>query len=169
MFTLRMRREMAIAALAACFAAGAANAVAPGDAAPSLSLPDEAGKIVALDQIKGRVVYVDFWASWCGPCKRSFPWMNEMHRKYADQGLTIVAVNVDKRKADAAKFLAANPGAFTIVYDPSGGTPTAWDVKGMPTSYLMDRSGRILSVESGFSDETKGALEARIQAALQTR
>ncbi len=169
MFTSRMRRAWTIAALAAACLAGAARAVAPGDAAPALSLPDTTGSTVALDRLKGRVVYVDFWASWCGPCKRSFPWMNEMHRKYGDQGLTVVAVNVDKKREDAAKFLAATPGAFTIVYDPAGGTPAAWQVKGMPTSYLVDRDGRIVAVDSGFRDESKDALEARIRAALGAR
>jgi thiol-disulfide isomerase/thioredoxin len=166
MFTTRMRRALTIFALAAACATGAARAVAPGDAAPALSLPDTGGTTVALDKLKGRVVYVDFWASWCGPCKRSFPWMNEMHRKYGDQGLTVVAVNVDRKREDAAKFLAATPGAFTIVYDPAGGTPAAWQVKGMPTSYLVDRAGRIVAVDSGFRDDTKDDLEARIKAAL---
>ncbi|HQU48884.1 MAG TPA: TlpA disulfide reductase family protein [Casimicrobiaceae bacterium] len=142
------------------------KALAPGDAAPAFALPDARGATVALENLRGRVVVVDFWASWCGPCKRSFPWMSEMQRRYGDRGLSIVAVNVDKRLEDAAKFLATTPGDFTIVYDPSGASPAAWDVKGMPTSYLVDRSGRIVSVESGFRDESKGALEARIQAAL---
>lgn len=167
MFTRRMRRAMRTCALAAWVAASPSWAVAPGDAAPGLALPDAGGSTVALDKLRGRVVYVDFWASWCGPCKRSFPWMNEMHRKYGEQGFTIVAVNVDKRREDAAKFLAVTPGAFTIVYDPSGGAPAAWDVKGMPTSYLVDRNGRIIAVDSGFREESKDALEARIKAALR--
>lgn len=166
---MRLRFVLILALLGAGLATPAARAVAPGDAAPALSLPDAGGTTVALDKLKGRVVWVDFWASWCGPCKRSFPWMNEMHRKYGDQGLTVVAVNVDRKREDAAKFLAATPGAFTIVYDPSGGAPAAWDVKGMPTSYLVDRSGKVVAVDSGFRDETKDALEARIRAALQSR
>jgi len=114
-------------------------------------------------------VVVDFWASWCGPCKRSFPWMGEMQKKYGDGGLTVVAINVDKKREDAAKFLAATPGAFTIVYDPAGSVASSYDVKGMPTSYLVDRAGRVVAVDSGFRDDAKAAWEARIKSALETR
>jgi thiol-disulfide isomerase/thioredoxin len=169
MIRTHLRLALMLAAMAACVAVGPVGAVAPGDAAPPLALPDESGATVSLDVLRGRVVYVDFWASWCGPCKRSFPWMGEVQRKYRDRGLTVLAVNVDKRRSDASKFLAATPGAFTIVYDPSGSAPSAWDVKGMPTSYLVDRSGRIVSVESGFRDESRDDFEARIKAALDAR
>ena len=95
--------------------------------------------------------------------------MNELERRYADRGLAVVAINVDKKREDAAKFLAATPGAFTIVYDPVGTVPTAYDVKGMPTSYIVDRSGKVVSVDAGFRDDTKAAAEARIKAAVEAR
>ncbi len=97
----------------------AACAVALGEAAPAFALPNAAGQNVDLDKLRGSVVYVDFWASWCGPCKRSFPWMNEMTRKYGPKGLTIVAINVDKKREDAEKFLKVAPAEFTVVYDPT--------------------------------------------------
>ena len=146
-----------------------AHAVGVGEAAPAFSLATAKGDTVALDRLKGQVVYVDFWASWCGPCKRSFPWMGEMQRKFGDQGFTVVAINVDKKREDAAKFLAATPGAFTIVYDPAGSVATAYDVKGMPTSYLVDRAGRIVAVDSGFRDDAKAAWEARIKSTLESK
>ncbi len=155
--------------LAVWLLATCARAAQPGDAAPAFTLPEGDGKTVAIDQLRGRVVYVDFWASWCGPCRRSFPWMGEMQRKYGDGGLTVVAVNVDKKREDAAKFLAHTPGAFTIVYDPAGSVASSYDVKGMPTSYLVDRAGRIVAVDSGFRDDAKAGLEARIKAALDAR
>jgi cytochrome c biogenesis protein CcmG, thiol:disulfide interchange protein DsbE len=169
MFTTMMRPVRMLMALAVGLLSASAWPAAPGDAAPPFALPDAGGATVALDKLKGRVVYVDFWASWCGPCRRSFPWMGEMQRRYGDQGLTIVAINVDKKREDAAKFLAHTPGAFTIVYDPAGGVPSAYDVKGMPTSYLVDRAGRVVAVDSGFHDEAKAAIEARIRAALDSR
>ncbi|HYR01553.1 MAG TPA: TlpA disulfide reductase family protein, partial [Casimicrobiaceae bacterium] len=110
--------------------------------------------------------YVDFWASWCGPCRRSFPWMNEMHAKYGPNGLTVIGVNVDKRRPDAERFLQQTPAAFTIVYDSAGKTPEAYAVKGMPSSYLIDSAGKVVAVESGFRDEQKGELEARIRSLL---
>jgi len=155
---------LSIAALAATVAA-----VSAGDPAPPFALPTAAGETIALDRLKGRVVYVDFWASWCGPCRRSFPWMNEMQQKYGPAGFTVVGVNVDKRRPDADKFLQQTPATFTIVYDPAGTTPEAYGVKGMPSSYLVDASGKIVAVESGFRDEQKAELEARIRTLIPPR
>lgn len=157
------RRAAAVALLA--LAADAA-AVGAGEPAPPFSLPTAAGDTVALDKLHGRVVYVDFWASWCGPCRRSFPWMNEMHAKYGPSGLTVIGVNVDKRRPDAERFLQQTPAAFTIVYDSAGKTPEAYAVKGMPSSYLIDSAGKVVAVESGFRDEQKADLEARIRSLL---
>lgn len=143
-----------------------AHALRPGDAAPPLSLPAASGETVSLEALRGKAVYVDFWASWCGPCKRSFPWMADMQRKYGDRGFVVVAVNVDRKREDADRFLASTPAGFAVVFDASGRTPSAWEVKGMPSSYLIDASGRVAFVESGFRDERKDELEARIRAAL---
>ncbi len=164
-----MRRFALTAAVAVALAAAPARAIAPGEAAPAFALPDGSGATVSLAKLEGRVVYVEFWASWCAPCRRSFPWMGEMQKKYGPQGFTIVAVNVDKKREDAAKFLALTPAAFTVVYDPVGTVPTAYDVKGMPTSYLVDRSGKVVFVEAGFRDDMKAGAEARIKAALEAR
>ena len=161
--------SLAALAVAALLAPAPGLAATTGEPAPAFTLPDAGGAAVALDKLKGRVVYVDFWASWCGPCKRSFPWMGEMQKKYGDGGFTVVAINVDKKREDASKFLAATPGAFTIVYDPAGAVASSYDVKGMPTSYLVDRAGRIVAVDSGFRDDAKAAWEARIKSALDTK
>jgi cytochrome c biogenesis protein CcmG/thiol:disulfide interchange protein DsbE len=146
-----------------------ALATGVGDTAPSFLLPTAAGEPIALDKLKGRVVYVDFWASWCGPCRRSFPWMNEMQQKYGARGFTIVGVNVDKRRPDAERFLQQTPATFSIVYDEAGKTPEAYAVKGMPSSYLIDAAGKVVAVESGFRDEQKATFEERIRALLPPR
>src|SRR5450755_860471 len=122
--------------LALSLASGAARASEVGDRAPPFSLATAHGETIALDKLRGRVVYVDFWASWCGPCRRSFPWMNVMQQKYGAQGFTVIGVNVDKRRPDAQRFLQQTPAVFSIVYDETGKTPEAWAVKGMPSSYL---------------------------------
>ena len=164
-----MKRVRLLAFVAALAAAPAAFALAVGDVAPPLALPDGVGQPVDLAKLRGSVVYVDFWASWCGPCKRSFPWMNEMSRKYASKGLHVVAINVDKKRDDADRFLKASPAEFTVVYDAAGSTPAAWQVKSMPSSYLVDASGRIAWVENGFKDERKAEVEERIRAAIAAR
>ena len=156
-------------ALAFAVAATTSWAVGIGEAAPAFSLRDANGASVALERLRGQVVYVDFWASWCGPCRRSFPWMNELQRRYGDRGLTIVAINVDKNAADAARFLERNPAMFAVAYDQAGGTPSAYAVREMPSSYLIDSRGKVVEVEHGFHEERKGSLEQRVQALLAAR
>jgi cytochrome c biogenesis protein CcmG, thiol:disulfide interchange protein DsbE len=152
-----------------CFAllANTAHAVKVGDRAPALNLPTAAGaNTVAFDKSSGKVFYVDFWASWCGPCKQSFPWMSEMHEKYASRGLEIVAINVDTRRADADRFLSPSPVKFTVAFDPKGDTPKQYAVPSMPSSYLVDNSGKVIAVHSGFRDSDRAKLEAAIVDAL---
>jgi thiol-disulfide isomerase/thioredoxin len=154
---------------ASVLAPAIAHAVGIGEAAPPLRLANAKGDTVALDALRGQVVYVDFWASWCGPCKRSFPWMNELQQRYGDKGFTVVAVNVDKKADDAERFLSQTPARFTVVYDAPGATPAAWAVKGMPSSYLIDRTGKVVMVEQGFRDEQKPAVEQRIRELTANR
>ena len=145
-----------------------ASAVDVGQTAPSFDLPAELSSTVSLAQLKGKVVYLDFWASWCGPCRQSFPWMNEMHSKYGGKGLVIVAINVDATTADAKKFLGETPAKFEIAYDAKGLTPKAFGIKGMPTSYLIDRTGKILSTHAGFNPAKKSEIETALKHALET-
>ena len=146
--------------------AASTHAANPGTPAPPFALSTASGETVALAALRGRVVYVDFWASWCAPCRRSFPWMNAMQARYAGEGLAVVGVNVDKRRADAQRFLRDTPASWAADYDAEGATPSAYDVRGMPSSYLIDRQGNIAAVEEGFHDERRVALEARIRALL---
>jgi len=147
--------------------ASLAHAVRTGEPAPPLVLASASGETIDLARLRGRVVYVDFWASWCAPCRRSFPWMNALKARHEGQGLVIIGVNVDKRRADAERFLRDVPASFAIAFDPQGVAPAAFDVKGMPTSYVIDRRGVVAAVEEGFHDERAAALEARIRALLE--
>jgi thiol-disulfide isomerase/thioredoxin len=160
-----MRRFPALL-LASSIWAFSAQAATPGTPAPAFALPTASGEMVSLAPLRGRVVYVDFWASWCAPCRRSFPWMNELQARYGKDGLAIVGINVDKRREDAERFLRDTPASFTIVFDAQGKAPAAYDVKGMPSSYLIDRNGDVAAVEEGFHDERRNDVEARIRALL---
>ena len=122
-----------------------------------------------LDAYKGKVVYVDFWASWCGPCRQSFPWMNDLQAKYGSRGLQIVGVNLDAKDADARKFLSENNGNFLLAFDNKGATPKLYGVKGMPTSYLIDREGRIVSEHTGFNFSKTAGLEKEIEKLLENK
>jgi cytochrome c biogenesis protein CcmG/thiol:disulfide interchange protein DsbE len=124
------------------------------------------GANVKLSEYKGKIVYLDFWASWCAPCKQSFPWMNTMQEKYRSQGLEIVAVNLDASTDDAQKFLASNATKFTIAYDNKGQTPKLFGVKGMPTSYILNRDGKIIYQHMGFNDSEKEKMEQKLIEAL---
>jgi len=133
--------------------------------APDFTLPLDQGSI-SLSQFRGKVVYVDFWASWCVPCKKSFPWMNTMEREYGNKGLKIITINLDKKKSEVAKFLGRYPASFAVAYDPEGKTAAAYNVKGMPSSYLIDRNGKIIYTHIGFREHNKSELEQRIRMAL---
>ncbi len=119
-----------------------------------------------LEQYRGQVVYVDFWASWCIPCKKSFPWMNEMHQKYKDQGLKIIAVNVDENSADAEKFLADTPAEFMILRDPEGKLAKQYKLVGMPTSLLFDTQGKLVTRHVGFKTSKTESYETAIKKLL---
>jgi cytochrome c biogenesis protein CcmG/thiol:disulfide interchange protein DsbE len=133
-------------------------------AAPHFTLTTSTGRLDS-DSLRGRVVLVDFWASWCGPCRQSFPWMATMHDRYAAKGLVIVAVNLDKDRALADKFLDGFHVPFTVVFDPSGKTADAFHVKAMPTSFLVDRSGEIRMTHAGFDAKKTDAMEAALEEA----
>ena len=153
--------------LALVFALGTlpALAIEPGLAAPEFTLASARGP-VSLTALKGKVIYLDFWASWCGPCRQSFPWMNEMQAKYAAKGLQIVGVNLDANRGDADKFLTEVPAKFTVAFDPQGDTPKRYAIKGMPTSVLIGSNGKAIEVHSGFRADERQALEEAIASAL---
>ncbi|VAW67259.1 Thioredoxin family protein [hydrothermal vent metagenome] len=136
--------------------------------APEFSLKGDSGK-VSLASYKGQVVYVDFWASWCKPCRKSFPFMNNMHKKYGKKGLKVIAINLDSDHSSAAKFLKKNPAKFTIAYDPEGETANNYGLKVMPTSYLIDKKGNIINTHKGFKSNQTEKLEKHIVKALNKK
>jgi cytochrome c biogenesis protein CcmG/thiol:disulfide interchange protein DsbE len=117
---------------------------------------------------RGKVVLVDFWASWCEPCRRSFPWLNAMQARYADRGLVVIGVNVDRDRADADRFLQDVPAAFPIVYDPAGTLASRYDLPGMPASYVIGRNGAVVARHIGFRSNLRAQREAELQQLLET-
>jgi thiol-disulfide isomerase/thioredoxin len=134
----------------------------------ALAIPASARAEVppGLGDLHGKVIWVDFWASWCAPCRRSFPWLNDMQQKYAADGLEIVGVNVDEDRKLAEEFLTETPAKFTLRFDPKGELAKAFDVQAMPSSYVLDADGRVLARHFGFRLEDRGMYEQAIRSAL---
>lgn len=119
-----------------------------------------------LQEFHGKVVVLDFWASWCVPCRRSFPWMNSMQEKYGDEGLVIIGVNLDAADADAQAFLKETPADFRIISDPQGTLAREHDVIAMPTSYIFDRNGNLVTRHLGFKVKRQEEYEALLVETL---
>lgn len=140
-------------------------AVEVGQSAPDfkLSLLD-GSKSVKLSDYRGQVVYLDFWASWCGPCRQSLPAMNSLQTELFRKGFTVLAVNVDEDANAAKAFLKQFPVNYPVVADAQGATPDKFGLQGMPTSYLIDKNGKIALVHQGYKE---GDLNVIRQAATQ--
>lgn len=115
---------------------------------------------------QGQVVYLDFWASWCVPCRKSFPWMVAMQNKYAADGFTVISINVDANKALADEFLKESPSNFPIIYDPKGKLAREFKLKGMPSSYLYNRAGEMVAAHIGFFTHKKMGYEEALLSLL---
>tara|TARA_R110001583_G_scaffold77851_3_gene211606 strand:- start:32817 stop:33356 length:540 start_codon:yes stop_codon:yes gene_type:complete len=120
----------------------------------------------ALSEHIGKVVYLDFWASWCGPCRKSFPWMNTIQEKYKQQGFSVISINLDADKALAAKFLVETPANFSVIYDPKGKTAKHFSIQGMPSSMLIGRDGKIKYRHTGFFIKKIPQYQQEIEALL---
>ncbi|MGD9386552.1 MAG: TlpA disulfide reductase family protein [Thioalkalispiraceae bacterium] len=127
----------------------------------SIQVPTQQG-LIELANFKGQVIYLDFWASWCTPCKKSFPWLNQMQSKYQANGLKIIAVNLDEDQELARRFLAKHPAKFEIGYDPDGSIASRLQVQGMPSSFLINRDGEIVSSHVGFLEKDTVSMEQKI-------
>lgn len=134
--------------------------------APTFILPGVDNTQVNLTDYRGKVVLVDFWASWCTPCIRSFPWMDEMVAKYGEQGFDIIAINMDQDIILATKFLQRYPNKLTIAFDPQGVIAEQYEIMGLPNSFILNKQGEIVYQHVGFRLAELAKYEAEILSLL---
>ena len=134
--------------------------------APIFTLPGVDNSQVNLADYRGKVVLVDFWASWCTPCIRSFPWMDEMVEKYGKQGFEVIAINMDQESVLAEKFLQRYPNKLTIAFDPQGVVAEQYQIMGLPNSFILNKKGEVVYKHIGFRLSELDKYEAEISSLL---
>jgi peroxiredoxin len=132
-------------------ASGLAHGASPEpQPAPDFELPSRAGEAVRLGGLKGQVVMINFWATWCGPCRQEMPLLEQIHAKYEPLGFTLLGVNVEPDSAGAVKWLQKVPVSFPILFDTANAVAAQFGVEGMPSSVFVDREGRVRYVHRGY-------------------
>lgn len=137
--------------IALCLALNMAAPVLAAETAPVFSGTDlNSGRQVSLEEHRGKVVFVDFWASWCPPCLVSLPAFDQMYREINDPGFEIIAVNVDEDTADGVSFLEQHPVSYPVLSDPEGKIGIPWNIRSLPRSFLLNQEGEIVQVYKRF-------------------
>ena len=144
--------------------ATSALAAEEGKPAPDFTLKSLDGRNVKLNELRGTVVLVNFWASWCGPCRTEMPLLNDLYREYRDYGFTVVGINLDEERSQAMKLLDKVPVSFPVLFDPDNGTSETYTVDAMPTTVLIDRNGVVRHHHRGYKDGFMDKYEAQIKA-----
>jgi thiol-disulfide isomerase/thioredoxin len=130
--------------------AASADVIKPGAAAPAFQLHSSANTDLSLSDLKGQVVLINFWASWCGPCRQEMPVLEQLYKKYKPAGFALLGVNVEPKSADAEGFLKSTPVSFPILFDTDSKVSKLYEVSGMPSTVILDRSGKVRYVHHGY-------------------
>jgi len=152
--------------LAATLIIAMSAVIGASDLPPDLKIRYLDGKPFSLESLKGHVVVLDFWASWCVPCRASFPFFDKLQQKFGSQGLSVIGLSLEDNDDAITDFLDAVPTSFTIVRDPTGRAGEAFEVVAMPTTFLLDREGRIVARFEGSDKNVHARLEAAVTTLL---
>jgi peroxiredoxin len=143
-------------------------ALQPGDTAPPFEgSPLKGRAVVRLEDYRGQVVCLEFWASWSASCRRSLPWLERLHREHGAAGLEVIGINIDEKPGDALRFLKRYPVGFPVVGDAKGTIATAYNVQDMPTTCLVDRGGILRDVYRAFDHDDMGRRQQAIATLLR--
>ncbi|MDR2214982.1 MAG: TlpA family protein disulfide reductase [Nevskiaceae bacterium] len=142
-------------------------AVAPNAPAPGFELPDLSGQSINLAQYRGQVVMINFWASWCAPCRQEMPLLEQMHKKYQPLGFTMIGVNVEPDSAKAVDWLKATPVTFPILLDTASQVSKLYGVQGMPNTVIVDRKGNLRWLHRGYKPGDENEYLDQIRALVR--
>ena len=145
----------------------AATVWAANSAAPDFSLPDESGAMVSLDDFDGQVVLINFWASWCGPCREEMPLLDELHQRYEPLGFTMLGVNVEEDSTAAQKFLQGTAVSFPILFDRENSVSKLYDVIAMPSTVIVGRDGTVRYIHHGYEPGNENDYQDQIRQLIR--
>ena len=152
---------------AACLFVWSASADEIRGPAPDFNLAARDGGTVSLSGLKGQVVMVNFWATWCGPCRQEMPHLEALYQRYSDLGFTLLGVNVEEDSSGADDFLAETPVSFPILFDPTSKVSELYDVVAMPSTVLVDREGNMRFIHHGYKPGYENDYQSQIRALLR--
>ncbi len=160
-----MKNPVTTMALAIAFSGAAltVQAEAINVAAPDFTLESRSGDNIRLEDHRGEVVMLNFWASWCGPCRQEMPLMDDIYSRYQDLGFTILAVNVDENRDEALRFLDKVPVSYPVLYDPESSVSELYEVPAMPTTVMIDRDGNARYIHYGYKPGYEAEYETQIR------
>jgi cytochrome c biogenesis protein CcmG, thiol:disulfide interchange protein DsbE len=160
-------KKLWLLVVALVLVSASALAVEVGKPAPALEGKDLSGKPVSLAALKGKVVILDFMASWCAPCKEELPALEKLHQRYKAHGLVIIGVSVDEKRENLEKFMKDVPVSFSVMHDDKKTAAKAYGPSRMPSSYIVDKAGVIRHVHGGFRAGDEKKIEAEVRALLK--
>ena len=138
-----------------------------GAPAPAFQLTSNTGKPVNLDSLKGQIVLVNFWASWCGPCRKEMPILEQLNRQFHNKGVTLIGVNVEPDSAAATDWLKATPVSFPILFDTDSKVSKLYQVEGMPNTVILDRKGNVRYIHRGYQPGAENEYLDQIRALIR--
>jgi peroxiredoxin len=160
---LRSFSVLVVGGLVASLAlAGAAAGPAPG-----FTLESRDGGSVSLEDLRGQVVMINFWATWCGPCRQEMPHLEALHQRYSGLGFTLLGVNVEDNREGATKFLEETPVTFPILFDPKNEVSKLYDVVAMPSTVMVGRDGTMRFIHHGYKPGYEGEYQTQVRALLR--